>query len=113
MTYTNKKDLVKSLRVQLSNNHIIAAKGCTRIFEYQTASEQETESTRLYNGVGFTGSDAKILSSFAKQINRGKSLSEKQNYILKKLMPKYANQLINQSIQKGLIKHENGVYITR
>lgn len=106
MTYTNKKDLVKSLRVQLSNNHIIAAKGCTRIFEYQTASEQETESTRLYNGVGFTGSDAK-------QINRGKSLSEKQNYILKKLMPKYAGQLINQSIQKGLIKYENGVYITR
>lgn len=111
-TYTNKQDLVKALRKQLSDNASVAAKACTRIFEYQTAAEQETESTRFFNGVGFTGSDAGILSSFAKQINRGRQLSEKQNYILKKLMPKYAGQLVKQSIEKGLIKHVNGVYIT-
>lgn len=111
-TYINKQDLVKALRKQLSDNASVAAKACTRIFEYQTAAEQETESTRFFNGVGFTGSDAGILSSFAKQINRGRQLSEKQNYILKKLMPKYAGQLVKQSIEKGLIKHVNGVYIT-
>lgn len=111
-TYTNKQDLIKALRNQLERNVSVAAKACTRIFEYQTAAEQETESTRFYNGVGFTGSDAGILSSFAKQINRGRQLSEKQNYILKKRMPKYAGQLVKQSIEKGLIKYVNGVYIT-
>ena len=111
-TYANKQDLVKALRKQLSDSASVAAKACTRIFEYQIAAEQETESTRLFNSVGFTGSDAGILSSFAKQINRGRQLSEKQNYILKKLMPKYAGQLVKQSIEKGLIKHVNGVYIT-
>lgn len=111
-TYTNKQDLIKALRNQLERNASVAAKACTRIFEYQTAAEQETESTRFYNRVGFTGSDAGILSSFAKQINRGRQLSEKQNYILKKRMLKYAGQLVKQSIEKGLIKYINGVYIT-
>ena len=111
-TYTNKQDLVKALRNQLERNASVAAKACTRIFEYQTAAEQETESTRFFNGVGFTTIDAGILSSFAKQINRGRQLSEKQNYILKKLMPKYAGQLVKQFIEEGLIKYVNGAYIT-
>ncbi len=70
-------------------------RGLVRIYEYQTAEEQATGDTREFNGVGFTGTDGVILSSFADQVNRGRTLSEKQLGILCRKMPKYARQLMN------------------
>ena len=70
-------------------------KGLKRIYEYQTAEEQSRGDTCMYNGVGFTGVDGEILSSFAEQVNRGRTLSHKQLGILFKKMPKYARQLMN------------------
>ena len=71
------------------------------IYDNQTADEQRRESTDHDNGVGFTGLDAKILSSFAKQIRRwqqnpqhGQPLSPKQFAIAQRKMPKYAIQLV-------------------
>jgi hypothetical protein len=71
------------------------------IYERQTADEQAAEETRENNGIGFSGVDAAILSSFAKQImewNRGEStyrtpLSERQTTLARKKMKKYAGQL--------------------
>lgn len=71
------------------------------IYSKQTADEQRTEETRHNNGIGFNGSDAIILSSFAKQIQRGATLSAKQMAIALKKMPKYAGQL--ERIAKGEI----------
>ena len=89
-----KKDRIALLRKKLGTNATWAKVGCQRIFEYQTAEEQNSESTMYWNGVGFSGADAEILSSFAKQINEGKFAgSPKQMKILFKKMPKYAKQL--------------------
>ena len=69
-------------------------KGCSRIFEYPTAEEQNSDATHNDNGVGFTGADAFILSRFAKSIDEGKFVgSPKQMAILFKKMHKYARQL--------------------
>lgn len=88
------KKLEVIMKTKLSTNAQWATKGCIRIFEKQTASEQTCEATHELNGVGFTGADAEILSSFAKQINKGWNLSPKQMAILFKKMPKYWKQLI-------------------
>lgn len=85
------RDFVKK---QLGTNKAWAIKGLLKIFEYQTEDEQEFETTREYNGVGFTGVDAEILSSFAKQYIKRRFLSPKQMTILYKKMPKYWMQII-------------------
>lgn len=65
-----------------------------KIYEFQTADEQEVGYTREYNGVGFTGVDGDILSSFAEFLKSRKFLSPKQMTILKKKMPKYWKQVL-------------------
>ena len=89
-----KKMIVSHVKNKLSTDAAWATKGVLRIYEYQTAAEQTTEATNEDNGVGFTGVDAKLMSSFAKQILAGRNLAAKQMAILHRSMPKYANQLI-------------------
>jgi len=97
MKYTDqktKKARIAYLKIKLSSNPAWAIKGVTRIFEYQTADEQNSDTTREHNNVGFTSADSYILSQFAKQINYGRFVgSKKQMDILFKKMPKYAGQL--------------------
>jgi hypothetical protein len=72
------------------------------IFEHQTSEEQSTESTRDANGVGFSGVDGQILTSFAKQVLRHQAdknpkfkspLSERQMAICRNKIKKYAGQI--------------------
>lgn len=119
--YTSKTQLVEILKNQMlddgstETNPEVAKrkaecsrrqieKGIQRIYEYQTSSEQVSKDVKLHNGVGFKTTDAYILSSFAVQLNKGHHLSAKQMHIAKRLMPKYAGQLVRQSLEKGLIQ---------
>ena len=82
------------------------------IYSKQTADEQATDCTRHENGVGFSGCDAEILSSFARHIlrwNNGERkypspLSAKQIALARKKMPKYAGQIIESSDSEALDK---------
>lgn len=76
--------------------------GLMTIFAYQTADEQSADTTAEHNDVGFTGVDASLLSSFAKQWQKKNYLSEKQVALLLKKMPKYAVQLISHLESKGV-----------
>lgn len=89
-----KKMIVNHVKNQLRTNSAWATKAVVRIYEYQTASEQSANTTNEDNGVGFSGVDANLMSSFAKQILAGRTLSAKQMAIIHRSMPKYANQLI-------------------
>ena len=72
------------------------------IYGNQTADERASQSTSKDNGIGFTGADAFILSSFAewvlkgeaKGIPEGKRLSPKQLEIARKKLRKYTRQLL-------------------
>ena len=77
-------------------------RGILAIYDRQTQEEQNTETTRDANGVGFSALDAQILSSFAEQIQtwqrdrnpKYKSpLSPRQKEIARNKMAKYAMQL--------------------
>lgn len=78
-------------------------RGILCIFDRQTADEQNSEDTKHHNGIGFSGADAQILSSFAKQIQKHQRdlnpkfrspLSPRQLEIARKKMSKYAMQLV-------------------
>ena len=88
-----KKARIEHLREMVGQDPRWAQAAVVRIFEYQTADEQATDETRMHNGVGFSGADANILSSFAKQIMRGRAMTKPQMDIIYKKMPKYARQL--------------------
>jgi hypothetical protein len=94
MKLTN-KNITAYVRQQLSTNPIWALKALVRIFqENQTQQEQAAETTVEDNGIGFTGTDGQILSSFARQQLARGSLSPKQMVIVFKKMPKYHKQVI-------------------
>lgn len=67
------------------------------IYAKQTLSEQTSQTTSELNSVGFSGCDAEIMSSFSQQIQRGRTLSPKQMVIVFKKMPKYWEQLWDNS----------------
>lgn len=111
-TYTNLDAIVEDWKIKLATDRAWIEKGIIRIFEYQTASEQYNENVNNHNSVGFTPADAKMLSSFAKQLKYKSNyhLSTKQLAYAAHRMPKYARQLLKQSITKGLVKQVNGIY---
>lgn len=104
-----KKAQIEFIKNQLVNNDRWMLRGLIAIYNRQTAAERSSNTTTEHNGVGFTGIDGNILSSFAQQvINRGalpilrnkhehinatRFLSPKQVGLLKAKMPKYAKQL--------------------
>ncbi len=90
------KERVDRLRRGIRKNPRVALFVLEFIFARQTAAEQETETTQELNGVGFSAFDAEILSSFAKQYQNRRSLSEKQLAILQDKMPAYAVQVIRE-----------------
>lgn len=77
----------------LNRNNEQLCKALVKLYEYQTADEQAEGSTKHSNGVGFNGSDAKILTSFAQQYQKKAYLSDKQIACVRKKLMKYTKQL--------------------
>ena len=71
-----------------------AVRALMRIYQNQTADEQCRETTIERNGIGFTGPDAEILTSFARQYQRRGCLSPKQMILLRRRIPAYARQIV-------------------
>ena len=89
-----KKVIREYLREKLSTDKKWALHALEAIYDYQTSHEQELETTNEENGVGFSGADAEILTSFAKQYETRKYLSPKQMEIVYKKMKKYWKQVL-------------------
>ena len=98
------KDFIKN---QLATNPIWAVKALVKIYERQTIDEQNSQTTKENNGIGFNGLDANILSSFAEQVNKGRNLSVKQMTIVYKKMPRYWKQVASLIPADKLTEIEN------
>lgn len=85
----------------LKTNDKAAVKALLVIYSFQTQSEQASDATKEHNGVGFTGLDAELLSSFAKFYQRAGFLSDKQMEILRNKITKYWRQLLGVIEAKG------------
>lgn len=100
--WTLKKDRMAWVREALATDKRFALWGLKTIYAYQTAEEQGAQVTVEDNGVGFSGVDAEIMSSFAEQLAKWESgkttyetpLSPKQMELLHKKIKKYAKQII-------------------
>ena len=81
------------IREKLENNPDWAKRALVRIYENQTADEQNSGATVHDNGIGFTGCDANILSSFAEGLKKYGNLTVKQMALLHRKIGKYAKQI--------------------
>lgn len=91
------KDEIKSL---LKRNDTFVMRSVVKIFEKQTEDEKEHDGTAHNNGIGFNGTDAFIMSRFAKYFMEKGYLTEKQLAIAKRKIMKYAGQLTKISNNK-------------
>ena len=94
VTKTQIKGFVK---LKLATDPIWAQRALLKVYEFQTIDEQKRQDTVYHNGIGFTGTDGRILTSLAKQLQKYGRLSEKQMNILFKKMPKYWIQVVKVS----------------
>ena len=94
------KDKIRNLLVK---SDVAVERAILRVYDKQTRSEQIRQATTEYNGVGFTGFDAKMFCSFAQWLTRrpGNHLTPKQLAYARKLdrrgnsrIGKYAGQLL-------------------
>lgn len=81
------------IQLKLATNASWATRAVTMLYTRQTSDEQMHGKTSHLNGIGFSGCDAEILSSFAKQLAQGRTLSPKQMAIVFRKMPRYWRQI--------------------
>ena len=93
MTSMTKKELIAALKERLATDDRWALRALSVVYRNQTADEQATQQTIEHNGIGFSGPDAEILSSFAQQYQRRGTLSPRQMNLLRRKMPSYASQV--------------------
>ena len=111
MEFKSKSAIESAIREVITTNPQKAIKAMLRIYDYQTADEQELGDVSEFNGVGFAGTDSVILTSFCKQYQKYGRLSEKQIEIVLKKIGKYAGQLTRHAIENGLYVKEGKVWV--
>lgn len=111
MEFKSKKEIKEAIRDVITTRPKKAIQALLRLYDNQTAAEQNSGFVTDYNGIGFAGTDSGILTSFAKQFLRKGSLSEKQMQILFKKIGKYAGQLTEQAIANEMYVKRNGVWV--
>ena len=94
MTTMTKKEMIAALKERLASDDRWALRALTLVYRNQTDDEQHAQATLEHNGIGFSGPDAEILSSFAQQCQRRGTLSPRQMHVLKRKMPSYAGQVM-------------------
>lgn len=92
MTHVYTKDEI-NLNVQTKYNWLVRA--ILALAARQTACELRAAVTLESNGKGFNRPDAPFMTSLAEQIQKGFTLSEKQQYAARYVLKKYAQQLCN------------------
>jgi len=88
------------IRDLLAKSDVFVERALCVLLARQTDTEVQAETVNQHNNMGFTSTDAKFLTSLAKQIQRneytniaGKRLSYRQRACARKRLMKYARQL--------------------
>ena len=102
MAYS-KTQLVEALKFQITQSREKICRALMIVYDNQTEQEVLKGETIESNSVGFSSLDANILTKMAIFYQNRGFLTSKQLGIVKRLIPKYAGQILNSSIERGLI----------
>lgn len=110
-TFTSKKEIIERLKTKISEKDDTAIHALLFVYAYQEASEQDNSVTSFNNGVGFNKHDAEFCTSLVNQYNERGSFSRKQLECIKRVMQKYAGQIVEIKLGNGDIVKNGRVYI--
>lgn len=104
MMSPSKTEIKTFVRMKLANDPRWATQALVRIYERQTRSEQQSGHTIDRNYKGFSGKDAELLTSFAKQYLAKGFLTINQMPWLHRKIKHYSRQVIECSNQAKLLE---------
>lgn len=81
------------IRNLIQTNDVVLYRALRKMYAQQTEDEQMDGDTKHNNGVGFNGADAKIMSSFARFLEKAGFLTPKQRAVARRKLVKYNRQL--------------------
>ena len=110
-TFSSKGEIVERLRKQIAEKDSTAIHTLMFVFANQTEDEQRHEMVKYHNGVGFVARDAEIGSNFAKWYKEKGFFTAKQLAAVKKMVRKYAGQVVSLKIFSGEIKKIGNVWV--
>ena len=85
----------ESIKKLIQTNDKAVYRALVLLYSFQTDEEKNTDKVKTVNGKGFNKLDAEILSSMARQVKSGRHLSDKQMYVARPKLMKYAGQILN------------------
>lgn len=94
MEKNQKLEKIASLKEVLSTNQEVIENALLTLYSYQTEEERLDKETKESNSRGFNAFDSKTLTKMAEWVKSGKSLSGYHLEKAKKMLPKYAKQLV-------------------
>ena len=110
--FTSKHEIIEKLRKQIEDKDATAIHTLLFVYDKQVADEKRSESVRYHNGVGFKPQDAKMGSSLATWYKSKKFFTPKQMIAVKRIVAKYAGQVVEAKICSGEIyKVKRGEWI--
>lgn len=83
----------EEIKTLIQNNDKALYKALLKLYSLQTDDEKVMQCAHHFNGAGFNGVDAPILSSFAEFLKKTGFLTPKQRFIARKKLIKYNKQL--------------------
>jgi transposase-like protein len=99
MTKIWNKESIVSLLMQKDDAVVRAIQ---TLYARQTADERASSATKHSNGIGFTGTDARFLSSVAQALPQyNNKMTAKQLEVARRMLPKYWRQLLEAAAEKG------------
>jgi len=110
--FKSKQEIVEKLRKQIAVKDSTAIHTLMFVYDRQVADEQRQETVKYRNGVGFKPQDAKMGSSFAKWYKDKGFFTAKQLTVVKRMVEKYAGQVVEAKICEGeIVQLERGSWI--
>ena len=92
---------IESIKALLDQNPKAVERALMVLFNRQEADERSTGHTSHLNGRGFNGFDAPFGTDLAKRVLAGGSLSERQLLAARRMVKKYARQLLEEAQAKS------------
>lgn len=102
-TFNSKHEIVEKLKKQIAEKDSTAVHTLMFVYANQMEDEQRHETVKYHNGIGFKPQDARMGCSLAKWYKEKGFFTAKQMNAVKRMVQKYAGQVVEAKICSGNI----------
>jgi len=103
-TFNSKREIVEKLKKQIVEKDSTAINTLVLVYANQMEDEQRHETVKYHNGIGFKPQDARMGCSLVKWYKDKRFFTAKQMNAVKRMVQKYAGQVVEAKICEGEIK---------